>query len=505
MRFDAPPDDDAPVRPQSIVPPADRTSRAIRIKLLMLFSMLIVVVVLMQEAGKPERWQWMGFKAPESNDLEVDSLEGTQVIPSDNRNGHPVRSLNDSNLPAGEQPHASSRPITIATQRSGSTKSTGRPPASINPGFGTDLTDYPVAAISFWNSTFDDLNPQEQSALLRLLKNLRLGQTLPTSTQLTAQKLIRKISNSRDQYDQSLFDQLALAPDGSPGKTKLAEELFESQDIWAKQILPAFEAVSHGLEFTVGQQQAARKLQHVIDPLLYQQVQDRTSLGWSGDTGAWIRLWEQAIDGDASAGNSVSRIELMGQPDLYRGQTVTVEGWVRSARKKVLDPESELGLPHYFVLWVRPLETKQGPYCVYTMELPAEFPDVTEQFSELNERVQISGYPFKIRTYVTADSSVDQCPVMIASHLTRIDNPEFTSVNQWQPSRLTLMIALISIPLIASFLAWAAFRNSETRPFTPGKTTQKRIDQTLSELSNDPQVQTERESVMRLYEAELHD
>ena len=49
-------------RPESIVPPIDKTSKAIRIRLLMLFSMLILIIVAMNEAGKPERWEWMGFE-----------------------------------------------------------------------------------------------------------------------------------------------------------------------------------------------------------------------------------------------------------------------------------------------------------------------------------------------------------------------------------------------------------------------------------------------------------
>ena len=83
MRFDDPSQDkDAPIRPASIIPSADRTSRAIRFKLLMLFSMLILVIVLMKEAGKPERWEWMGFETPKTVEIEVDDFvyDNDQVL-----------------------------------------------------------------------------------------------------------------------------------------------------------------------------------------------------------------------------------------------------------------------------------------------------------------------------------------------------------------------------------------------------------------------------------------
>ena len=195
----------------------------------------------------------------------------------------------------------------------------------------------------------------------------------------------------------------------------------------------------------------------------------------------------------------------MGQSSVYRGQPVTIEGWVRSARKSVLKPTSEIGLPHYFVLWIRPRESKFGPYCVYTMTLPDGFPEVGESFSDFNENVRVTGYFFKIRNYVAADSSVDDSPAIIAAGLERIETTNFTSVNRWQPSRSTLTTAFILIPLVATALAWLVFRNSKTHQYIPGKNSQQRIDQSLNELANNPNVETDRERVLSLYESDSHE
>lgn len=504
MRFDDPPqDDDAPIRPKSIVPSTDRTTRAIRIKLMMLFAMLLVVIVLMKEAGKPARWQWMGFETPDKTETDPDTLElknannASPIAPPSGKNSDSIGPDNN----AGRF----SQPIRISENQSDSSGSRAKSKSAATIDLSATSADFPVAAVRFWSSTFQRLSSRQQILLLQLLKNIRTSETLELDRQTAARDLVQQLQDLRDQFQQSLFDELALVPVGSKEKTRLAAEMYDSQELWEEKISPAIVAAAQGSDVTMGQQQSVFQLQHVLDQVLFQQVQDRTSLGWTGDSGAWIRIWEMTMTGDMPASSPVSRIELMGQPEVFRGKPVSVEGWVRSARKSTLDPDSKLGLPYYYILWIRPRETKAGPFCVYSMTLPKGFPEVSEEFSETNQSVKLSGYSFKVRSYVTADSSVGYCPVILSRGLELVEAEEFTSVDRWQPSRSTLTIAFILIPLAATGLAWLAFRNSKTRQYIPGKKAQQQIDQSLNDLSDDPQVQTDLEKVRMLYEPELHD
>ena len=509
MRFDDSIEEDDPIPKKSIVPSPDRTSRTIRVKLLMLFAMLIAVMVLMKEAGKPERWEWMGFEKPNTIKIEGDVWNSESgSIPADSGQAIVESQPNKPNrsaTSAADTSVQSSGPITISVNQFGPTGETSATQPVVRFDVPGIQPDYPVAAAAFWNSTFRRLNSDQQTILLRLLKNMRHGQVLAADQQPSAQQIVRWLQSHREQFHQTLFDELALTADGTPEKTRLANEMYESQEIWEKKIAPAMEAASHGDDFTMAQSQAVWRLQRVLDPLLYQQVQDRTSLGWKGDSAAWIRIWEKVTSDELPTYKPVSRIELMGQPKVYRGEPVTVGGWVRLARKKTLGPESELGLSHYYILWVRPQETTLGPFCIYTMTLPEGFPTVTETFSEVNENVRVNGYSFKVRNYIADGSSVSECPVIISRGLAEVKTPEFSSVNRWQPSRSTLTITFILIPLLAIGMAWLAFRNSKTRRYMPSKNSRQKIDQSLSSLANDPRVQTEREKVMSLYESETHD
>jgi hypothetical protein len=352
---------------------------------------------------------------------------------------------------------------------------------------------------------FRKMNPAQQRDLLRILKYMRTGQSIPEADRSAAQQLIRLLQLQRDQFHQQLFDELAVASDGTAEKTRLADEMFESQEMWDKKVAPSISAALQGEELTMGQLKAVMQLQNAVDPILLQQVKDRTAIGWSGDSAAWKRIWEKVTTQQPPVADRVMHIELMGQPDVYRGKAVEVEGWVRSARQEMLGADSELGLSHYFILWIRPRETKLGPFCIYTQSLPAGFPSIPESFVDINESIRVQGYFFKIRNYVAADSSVKNCPLIIAANIEEVKLQNFTSVTNWTPSRTTLTIAFILIPLIATGLAWLVFRNSRTRPYVPGKKTRSKIDKSLQALVTDPNVQTDREKIMSLYESDSKD
>lgn len=505
MRFDRSSDEDPQLpRPDSIVPPIDKTSKAIRTRLLMLFSMLILIIVAMNEAGKPERWEWMGFDQPPTS---------VKTIELGNETNSPDAKVEFKNN-AGAEATAPDQPNLSKNsnlQKSNSTFSVA-PTASQSSSVvvGTYQGDYPTAAVQFWEELFRKLSPDSQTCFLSLISRIRNGITTPEDQQAETKRIVQLIKQEHDFFEQSLFDQLAVAIDGTPEKINLLDQLNESQRIWSDKILPALSESSSGRDTTLTQQNAIIRLQSVIDEILLQQVQDHTSLGWTGDSGSWIRMWEKVIsptgtDADLANATPVNRIELMGQPDIYRGKPIAIEGWVRSARKKRLPSDTALGIDHYYILWVRPRESKLGPYCVYSQNIPANFPELTNEFIEVNQLVQVEGYFFKIRNYIAADSSVQECPVVIAPDLNIVTSAPMPLIDKWQPSPTTLISAFIAIPLGATFIAWFAFQTSRTRRQSPGKSTKKRIDDSLNALTENPEVQTDREKIMALYETNPDD
>ncbi len=309
-----------------------------------------------------------------------------------------------------------------------------------------DGEHYPVAAQEFWMATLDKMSAKQRRTLFRFLKSIRLERVVPDLNRNEFQDLVDQMAVRRARFHREMFDQLAMIPSGSEEKTQLANELFESQEVWEQKILPAFQAVLKGEDFTVAQLRQIERLQQVLDPLVNAFVEDGTAIGWEGDSTAWLRMWERVIGQDLGQPLDASHLQLSSQPGFYRGRAVNIAGWVRSARREELT-DSELGVDHYFILWLRPADTNLAPYCLYALELPANFPEVTNEFRDLNERVRVTGLFFKIRAYIDASSESNECPVILAKTFELKPDVSPLAVNAWQPSRVTLMGLLFLMPV----------------------------------------------------------
>lgn len=77
-------DDDEPLQRRPLGPPPDYQSFGFRMRLATLFAALLLVLVLMQEAGKPERWEWMGVDraAPQVDSSQTDSADPKSAVGS---------------------------------------------------------------------------------------------------------------------------------------------------------------------------------------------------------------------------------------------------------------------------------------------------------------------------------------------------------------------------------------------------------------------------------------
>ena len=486
-------------------------SRTVVPQIVVLVAMLLLVMFAMNEAGKPENWEWMGFEkqgadaVSDSNSGQIAAAEASKLASEATQEPTFKLSPAQSSVPklAKLTEDISQNEIEVTPDLDSVKASLGG--AEVN-----QATSGSASASEFWRSILGKMNSEQQSNFLKMLRSMRHSKTLDPEIRESCTSLVKVIARNRDQYHQALFDQLTLAIDGSEEKRKLSSDLFESQAVWDKKILPAFNATVKGEDFTLAQLQAVNRLQTTIDPILFDQVLDETAIGWAGDAEAWKRVWEYVSgatgqlvsEQTAPSFKPVTRIELMSQPKYYRGKPIKVEGWVRAARIDTVGENSELGIPHQYIFWVRPKETKQGPYCIYAHELPAGFPELSNQFQDLNEHIEVEGYFFKIRTYVAADSSATTSPLIVASKLTRIAPVEHTSVNSWQPSRAFLIGALLLMPVLATAIAWFAFRSTQTKSYQPGAKTAGKIDKTLGALSSDPNVQTDREKIQALYDSE---
>ena len=219
-------------------------------------------------------------------------------------------------------------------------------------------------------------------------------------------------------------------------------------------------------------------------PATWKSVTDNTAVGHVGDSEAWGDAWQlvnEATLSVLSKAEPVQRIQLMSQPDSYRRDWVQLEGWVRSARfvdrpiaalgQSADDYQGKVG---HYEFWIRPEETNAGPYCVYSLNLPAGFPEVDAEYVTLNQKVRVVACFFKNRSYVSADSKPSECPLLLAASFTRLGNQETAAGDEasakkpWVPDAWSMIGIAIVFALLAAGLAWLAKRTTQSPRYQYG-------------------------------------
>ncbi len=176
---------------------------------------------------------------------------------------------------------------------------------------------------------------------------------------------------------------------------------------------------------------------------------------------AWFKLFArlQAMDASQLAEaplGEVTYAQLLQQPDVYRGQLVTLRGTV--LREEVQQPaKNTLGIARYHRLWLRPQGGGQWPFVVYCLELPADF----LRGDSLRADVKLTGFFFKNWSY-SYDEGLGLAPVVLARSV------------DWQPPvapapRQTItprnfLWAATGAALFALAAVWWAVRRTVSRP-----------------------------------------
>jgi len=469
--------------------------------MLMLIGMLGLVLFAMTEAGKPENWAWMGFdkQVNHATDETTSSTKppGSAQRPNDNRPPTMV-SIQGDHQPDTRSIAASLPPET--------------PPAAITT---VPADQIPTESARFWSQQFAKADKEQRNDLFQIVGRLggeyQAAATKATSSQIALIDIIKK---NRTEFNNRLLDRMNSPAHDSDERATISANFFEADKLWGKKIMPSLDAFATGDDITLSQQLAVKKLQNALDQGAFGLVQDKTALGWTGDSIAWKRMWAKLHAGQikASPPSNLTRIQLIGQPGVYRGKTVALQGFVRSIETRATKPGSAVLAPHitappalpdHFAVWLEPLESKTGPLCVITPSLPADLISDGQPLDRgtllgKNLVAQVGGVFFKNRSYRAADQSVRNAPVILSNQIILRSRPDWSPISAWSLSRTTMAISIATIPLIAIGLAWLAFRSSATRKRLPSDQGQQQLNVFLGNLKDDPNVQTDLEKVQSI-------
>ena len=185
-----------------------------------------------------------------------------------------------------------------------------------------------------------------------------------------------------------------------------------------------------------------------------------------------------------STATNVGFVQLFRQPSAYRGQLVTIRGQVRLVYH-VQAPQNELGITGYYVFWIRPKGGSNSPLVVYSLELPAGFPEVPDKdldarTLEIDESVTFTGYFFKRWAY-RARGGLHTAPMLLARVPLWVPTPDQAEQIEL-PDPLTIAIAIALLVGVALLITWWAYRSSQIRRSESGRDLQSATPATLASL-----------------------
>ncbi len=366
-------------------PPPNYFARSVQLRLLVVVSCLMLVLVLMFEARKPENWHWMWAGAIDKTIPAAPSSQPKHSAKRQPPEPYDVVSTADLNASSGDDP-------LVAVRERACAEAIGR------------------------------LSLDQRLVLDRIQRASRTGEPVSRSLAETWAPACSALSEAWIGY-------LADARDSVTSSEKMAEEdrerwldvLAEGLAEWQERFLPALQVPLTGRPWTAAEREVLDQLQAVVDRRSFAEIQDDT-VARADEQHAWFRCFERlqrmsAAEIEQASTGQVGFLQLFQQPEVYRGKLVTVNGTARLAYR-VAAPANVCGIEHYLVFWLKPAGGQLAPYLVYALETPAGFPEIKDKHAgpetaALSADVSFTGYFFKRQAY-RAQDGVNTAPVLLA-------------------------------------------------------------------------------------------
>jgi len=428
----------------------------------------MLIVILMNEARKPENWQWMwqGETALETSEIDDDEPIDTRLKRSLDAETTSQPGVFVATKPGiGKNDDDSQEQLRhLAATISAESDDSGQPSVVEEASF--------LAETDLWLRLWTEHTFQQRELVLRALRSHRSGDSFELKDNDDWTDLLESLNRGVKNYCQESNSMLEEDDNGlnELQRTTWAGLLQQIQSTWSLDQRPALELLPSAQVLNDQHSTVLAHLQDVLDAVGLQLVKDDTVFRPT-ETAIWFRLIEkleeQSTDElrDSSIGN-VGFLELFKQPDLYRGKVVSIHGSARMAYH-VAAPDNHLGIEGYYVFVIKPHRGPPEPVIVYSLFAPpglTEIPDknVDGRTLSLNEDIQVTGYFFKRWAYRSAVDT-NLAPLVI-THV-----PVMTAAKPEQPakqkniSQRSLTIGLIIAFFVAFAVTTLAYQQSRRR------------------------------------------
>lgn len=406
-------------------PPPNYSSRRVQWKVFMYVAMFMLVIILMQEAGKPERWQWMwqlqGNGETQTAQVEEEDVDTRLRAPDDTQSsGADADSIiiGSDNEPADQAPReddAAEEELVATTKR--------------------DPIEH--SRHDAWSRLLKGLPDEDRTQFLRGLKAARGQTTLPEDKRESWSPIVEVLNEGWQEYLNDAFVAVNQDDGGlNDEKKKIWVDVIQRLRVdWDDRTKPSLEAIGGDGPPNEEQQQTLAEVQRTLDDVFLDAIRDNTIFR-SAEHDAWFRMLEELDRRDAeelrqASTGHVGFLQLYRQPNVYRGKLVTVKGQLKLGHHRQ-SQANIYGITDYYHFWLVPTGST-SPIKICCLEVPEGFPDVKgiEAGGEkpvLAEDAEFTGYFFKRWAYRAVDGT-RLAPVVLAK------------IPQWEPETASPVMA----------------------------------------------------------------
>ncbi|MEZ6093746.1 MAG: hypothetical protein R3C03_05850 [Pirellulaceae bacterium] len=463
------------------LPPANRnlldlSSGAVRIRLFMLVFGLMLVLVCMNEARKPENWRWMGFDA-----------NGNISTEKQNQEEKPKSTPPATVLPNASQPDSDDSVDRLDDALPAEGQGEGQQEKSGNNSLRMSQ--------DFWNSVFLELDSDQQKQLFLLMRAQSKGAEYSPDEKVSMLSLLDTLDGFITKHAIEFSKRIAQ----TDSSAEATQRILEISSEWKDGLLPYLRStVNKDLEMLEFNPAKIGIWKAQFEKTVLGVVEDHTRMLNPSDGPAWLALWDQILEGSAGSYRTVTNYELMTQPKAYRGQPVEFEGNLLII-ERVNMVRNDLGIDRYYALWIRTDELQASPMCVYTLRLPPGSEEPVDQYTPVDWMVKVQGYFFKVRDYVKRDGQIGECPLIlspVASVLPLPPKPE--NEFAWPVPVWFLPVILALMAGGAIMMARSVFIASRMKTYRPSKVEVSNVKRSLKDFENDTRIRSPREDIAEL-------
>lgn len=435
-------------------PPRRTYGGANGVRLGLLCLMLVMVIMAMNQASKPESWNWLfKFDKVELPDNPAD--ENAETAPS-----------NNSFVDQGQRDSNSDSP-----------PETGGDPVANLPSNDTRQLEF-----RFWRDTLDHLDGQQQLRLFNLVEAASRQSMSKTGSTASLRSITSTLGKLRSNFSGQLNES---------SQSKLTTT-------WNRSLQPAFDAILGEKPDPALIDESVRSLPSIIRKASLELIRDKTPIGRVKEAYAWFACWSEVYDQpiEQRSDQTATVTELLSQPEVWRGQTIQVTGTAMRV-ERVEASHNALGIDRYYVIWIKPDHPSSFPYCVYTLMAPESLMgEPGEKMREVNQRVQTSARFFKNRLFDAGEAAV--APVLMTTSVEIPPAAIRETRNKFRmPGGGIVLLTLGLIGGLAALIAFSVFRSTTSGKVRALPKTE-RLQNEFTQLQDDERVETTAEKLQRL-------